>query len=90
MDKQLKRASKPSSVINEKEDTIKGVKFGKRSRSPYESNKDAMFEEIQTIVNLICKELRVENYEDSIKKIREMKDVMKKTKKQRKLILNLQ
>lgn len=46
MDKQLKRVSKPSSVINEKEDTIKGVKFGKRSRSPYESNKDAMFEEI--------------------------------------------
>jgi hypothetical protein len=63
----------------------------KRSRSPqHMQSKEKMLEELGTAMNGICKELHIENFEDCIKRIKDMKESIRKVRKEKKLIINLQ
>jgi hypothetical protein len=48
-----------------------------------------MLEELGMAMNGICKELHIENFEDAVKRIKEMKESIRKVRKEKKLIINL-
>ena len=49
-----------------------------------------MVSELTYIINKICKELHIENQNEVINKVKELKDQSKKFAKERKLFINLQ
>lgn len=42
-----------------------------------------MYEEIGYIINIVCKELHIENYGEIIRKVKEMKEALKRVKKEK-------
>ena len=65
--------------------------FGKRSRSPNQGRqKEMLFEEFSHIVGTLMQTLQIENHNEVIQKVKEMKHYQKKHQKERKLIVNLQ
>jgi len=61
--------------------------FSKRSRSPNHSRtKEVLADEFMYILHILCKELHLENYDEIIRKVKDMKDALKKSSKEKKLI----
>ncbi|CDW90204.1 UNKNOWN [Stylonychia lemnae] len=85
------KTKRPPSTLEFQVDLQDSKHFGKRSRSPnYMNHREAQTNEMSSLLNQLCKELKIENYEDILLKVKDLKHFMRKHQKERKLITNLQ
>lgn len=49
-----------------------------------------MIEELVISMTGVCRELHLENFEECVKRIKDLKEAVKRCKKEKKLIVNLQ